>query len=348
MIEVARKRHPELQFHVGDIENADVIAQLKGQSFDAIIMSDTLGALDDVQGTFELLHQLCSHDTRIVVASHSSAWEPLLRLAEWAGLKMPSLSRNWLSMDDIGAILRLAGFEEIRREWRQLLPKRWFGLGPLINRFIAPLPLIRLLCVRNYMVFRSLRQQPLPPLSVTVVIPCRNERGNIEPAIQRMPRFAEDMEIIFVEGHSADGTLDEVHRVVAAHPEFDIKAFVQDGKGKGDAVRKGFENARGDVLMILDADLTVAPEDLGKFYKVIASGVGEFVNGTRMVYPKEGKRHADAEPHCQSDFCAVVHLPSQPALHRYFVRHQGSDARELQSYCGRPRLLRSVRPLRRL
>src|SRR5262249_5032329 len=139
------------------------------------------------------------------------------------------------------------------------------------------------------MVFRSLRQPPPSQLSASIIIPCRNESGNIAAAIERLPRFAPDQEIIFVEGHSRDDTLDEIHRIVAAHPDVDIKVLVQDGKGKGDAVRKGFETARGDVLMILDADLTVAPEELGKFYAVIASGAGEFVNGTRMVYPKEGK-----------------------------------------------------------
>ncbi|MEX2449962.1 MAG: glycosyltransferase family 2 protein [Rhodospirillales bacterium] len=72
------------------------------------------------------------------------------------------------------------------------------------------------------------------------------------------------------------------------YPNWDIKCTQQDGKGKGDAVWKGFDMARGDILMILDADLTVRPEDLPKFYRVIASEKGEFVNGTRMVYSMEG------------------------------------------------------------
>jgi glycosyltransferase involved in cell wall biosynthesis len=125
--------------------------------------------------------------------------------------------------------------------------------------------------------------------SATIVIPCRNERGNIMATVARMPHFAPKQEIIFVEGHSRDGTLDEIRRAIAANPEMDIKVFVQDGEGKGDAVRKGLEMARGDVLMILDADLTVGPEELTKFYAAITSGAAEFVNGTRMIYPKEGK-----------------------------------------------------------
>jgi glycosyltransferase involved in cell wall biosynthesis len=123
--------------------------------------------------------------------------------------------------------------------------------------------------------------------STTVLIPCRNEKGNIENAVKRLPNFCDDLEIIYVEGNSQDGTLDEIHRVIKAYPDKDIKVLVQDGKGKGDAVRKGFDNARGDILMILDADLTVPPEDLPKFYRAIVTGKGEYINGTRLVYPMD-------------------------------------------------------------
>ena len=130
------------------------------------------------------------------------------------------------------------------------------------------------------------KTKPYSP-STTVLIPCRNEKGNIESAVKRLPDFCEDLEILYVEGNSQDGTLDEIRRVIAAYPNRDIKVLIQDGKGKGDAVRKGFDNARGDVLMILDADLTVPPEDLPKFYKAISSGKGEYINGTRLVYPMD-------------------------------------------------------------
>jgi glycosyltransferase involved in cell wall biosynthesis len=122
---------------------------------------------------------------------------------------------------------------------------------------------------------------------VSIVIPCRNEKGNIEPVIQRLERFADDMEVIYVEGHSSDGTLEECERVKQAYPDWDIKVTTQDGRGKGDAVWKGFDMARGDVLMILDADLTMPPEQLPKFYNAIASGKGEFINGSRLVYSME-------------------------------------------------------------
>jgi glycosyltransferase involved in cell wall biosynthesis len=203
------------------------------------------------------------------------------------GLQMPQEEQNPLSTDDIINFLSLADFEPVKREWRQLLPRRAFGLGRVVNRFIAPLPVLRRACLRHYVVARPRRRAITPPSSATVVIPCRNERGNIEEAVRRLPRFCADIEILYVEGHSRDDTLAEVERVIAAYPQYDIKVLVQDGKGKGDAVRKGFDHARGEVLMILDADLTMPPEALPKFYDVIASGKGEFVNGSRLIYPME-------------------------------------------------------------
>jgi glycosyltransferase involved in cell wall biosynthesis len=222
-----------------------------------------------------------------VLSYHSPIWEPALRLAQRAGLKAPMPPSNWLGMRDLAALLDLAGFEVIRREWRTLSPLRLLGLGTAINRLLAPLPLLRGLCLRHYLVARSRQVLHPPPRSASVVIPARNEKGNIEAAVKRLPQFSERVEIVFVEGHSKDGTLEECRRVQAAYPDRDIKVLVQDGKGKGDAVRKGFAAASGDVLMILDADLTVPPEDMPKFFRQIAEGRGEFVNGTRLVYPME-------------------------------------------------------------
>jgi SAM-dependent methyltransferase len=289
MIEAAQRRHPDLDFRLGDIEDGEVIRMLGTEPFDVILLSDTIGSLDDIQRTFEQLHPLCGPQTRLIVSYYSPLWEPLIRGAEALGRKMPTPMQNWLSSDDISALLDLADFQEIKREWCQLVPKRLWGLGVLVNRFLSSLPGLRRLAVRNYLVLRSRRTPPPPLGSVSVIIPCRNERGNIEPAIRRMPRIAPDQEIIFVEGHSADGTLEEVRRVIAANPEQDIKLVVQDGMGKGDAVRRGFDLARGDVLMILDADLTMPPEDLPKYFAALASGKGEFVNGSRLVYPLEAQ-----------------------------------------------------------
>jgi SAM-dependent methyltransferase len=284
MISIAQKKYPNLEFIQGDLEEKKLISSLKGP-FDLIILSDTIGYLDDCEEAFASFHSLCTPDTRLIISYHSWRWQPILSLGEKMGLKMPSVEMNWLSTKDTMGFLQLADFESVKREWRQLIPYRLFGLGSVINKIIGTLPIIRRLCLRNYVVARPVREVGLTNPSTTVLIPCRNEKGNIENAIIRLPEFCADMEILYVEGGSTDGTLDEINRVIDKYPDKDIKVLIQDGKGKGDAVRKGFENARGDILMILDSDLTVPPEDLPKFYNAIASGKGEYINGTRLVYP---------------------------------------------------------------
>jgi SAM-dependent methyltransferase len=286
MIGAARAAHPDLTFCVGDVEDAAFVRSLPGP-FDFIVVVDTLGALDDCQAMFENLHALCTRETRLVIGHFSHLWYPALRSAEAVGLKMPQPPQNVLSPADVRGLAALADFDAVKSEPRLLLPMRLVGLGRFVNRFLAPLPLINHLCLRHYTVCRSLRHPARDLGSATVVVPARNERGNIEAAVKRIPRFADDLEIIFVEGHSQDGTWQEIERVVAAYPQYDIKAMRQPGKGKGDAVFAAFDAARGDVLIILDADLTMPPEQLPKFWEAMRSGKGEFVNGSRLVYPME-------------------------------------------------------------
>ena len=286
MIAEARKANPDLTFIVGDIEDEAFISTLPGP-FDFIIIVDTIGVLDDCQQMLTNLHALCTRDTRLVVTYYSHVWYPALKLAENLHVKMQQPPQNVLAPADIHGLADLADFEPVKSEKRLLVPFRLFGLGRLINRFVAPFPLIRNLCFRHYTVCRSLRHVGTETNSVTIVLPARNEQGNIESAVQRIPRFAPDIEIVFIEGHSKDGTWDEINRVVAAYPQYDIKAMRQPGKGKADAVFTAFDSARGDVLMILDADLTMPPEQLPKFWEVMRSGRGEFVNGSRLVYRME-------------------------------------------------------------
>ena len=285
-IAIARNDYPHLDFVVGDIEDPETVRSLDGP-FDFILLSDTIGFLEDCQSTLRDLRTLCNGETRLVIAYRNYLWSPILKLAELLGLRMPQPIDNWLRPADIVNLLALVDFEVVREDWRQLVPLRLFGLGTFINRSIATLPGIRRLCLRNYLVARPLGLRPRQPQSVTIVVPCRNERGNIESILRRLPPLAADMEVIFVEGGSTDGTYEEVERLRPLFPERDVKLMRQDGKGKGNAVFKGFAAARGDVLMILDADLSVAPEVLPKFYEAIVADKGEFVNGSRLVYPVE-------------------------------------------------------------
>ncbi len=287
MVEQGREAYPDFEFVVGDVEDRATLESLDGP-FDTVIISDTVGWMEDISSTFEAMHELCDADTRVVIAYYSKLWEPLLKLGSAFGLRMPQGQRhNWLSTSDLENLLDMADYDVIKREWRQLVPRHLFGLGRLINRYIAPLPFIRRLCLRYYLVARSRRAQKAEPTTVTVVVPARNEKGNVEPLVQRLPVFGTKQEILFVEGNSHDGTAEEVERVIAAYPDRNIRLLKQDGRGKANAVWKAFDNAEGEVLMILDADMTVMPEDLPKFYDVIASGKAEFVNGSRLVYPME-------------------------------------------------------------
>jgi len=282
MVKEASKRHPELEFLVGDGE-----ALALDETFDVILLVDVVGHVLDVEATLKQLRCYCTPTTRVVIAYYNFLWEPFLRLLERVGLKMPQDEQNWLSPADIRNLTRLADYEIVKAEWRLLMPMGIPILSTIANRLLAHLPGLNRLCLCHYVVAR-MRTAPSDDLqTVSIVIPCRNEKGNVEAAMARLPSFGGHQEVIFVDGHSTDGTPDEIRQVIAQYPEKDITLLVQDGKGKGDAVRKGFAHATGDILMILDADLTVPPEDLPKFYDAIASGKGEFINGSRLVYPME-------------------------------------------------------------
>jgi SAM-dependent methyltransferase len=285
----AKAQHPDLHFILGDAEDPATLASIEGP-FDYIVIADTIGMFEDIDGTLRLVHHLCAPSTRIVISYYSHLWEPILKFAELLHLRSKQPKVNYVATADFLNLMDLADFEVISQEQRQLIPLRWFGLGTFVNRFIAPLPGIRQLCLRTYLVGRPVRSFPDRKFSASILIPCRNERGNIENAIRRMPKFGSAQEILFVEGNSSDGTFEECERVRDAYKDsWDIKVLKQDGKGKGDAVRKGFAAATGDVLMILDADLTMPPEALPKYHAVIESGKAEFVNGTRLVYPMENE-----------------------------------------------------------
>ena len=287
MIDEAKNLHPDVTFFKMDVEDKSRMNEIKG-TFDVILVVDTIGYLDDVQGFLESLHSLCTKETRIIISYFSHLWWPILKLTEVTGFKTPSVETTALSLSDLQSLADLSKLDLVRSEYRLLCPVSLGGIGRLINRFLAPLPFIRHLALRHYSIYRSLEHiHDASPTSVSIVIPARNEKGNIEIGIKRIPNFVDDIEIIFVEGNSADGTWDEIQRVIKAYPELDIKAYKQPGKGKADAVFYAFDRARGDVLMILDADLTMPPEQLPKYWSAISSGSAEFVNGSRLIYPME-------------------------------------------------------------
>ena len=293
MIERAKKKHPDLTFLVADAETLD-LPELAGQTFDYIIMSDVVGLLSDVWSALRAVRRYCNPRTRLLLTYYNFAWEPILRLGARLGLKMPVEQQNWLGMEDLRNLLELNHFDVVRAGTANLLPIAIPGLAPLANRYLAQAPLFRHLALTQFFVARlSGGGGPIAARehSCTVVVPCKNERGNVDEIVARTPQMGRGTELIFVDGNSNDGTVAAIERHVANPPAgLAIRLIHQGaGRGKGDAVRKGFAAAENDLLFILDADLTVPPEDLPKFYAALAEGKGEFVNGTRLVYPMEGE-----------------------------------------------------------
>jgi SAM-dependent methyltransferase len=287
----AQEKYPQLQFCCADV--LDCGPQQWGGGFDYILLSDTLGFLGDIQRVLQHLQGFCHPRTRIILTFHNFLWQPLLHLATAIGQRRPQPPQSWLSMDDVLNLLQITGYEPVKQGRRFLCPKWIPGFAALCNRVLVHLPGLEHLGLTNYVVARpqvlgGQRLKPQP--SCSVIIPARNEAGNIQAAIDRLPQLGSKTEVIFIEGHSRDETWETIQGVVAqGHPWFTLKAMQQQGRGKADAVRLGFAKASGDILMILDADLTVQPEDLGHFFEVVASGRGEFANGSRLVYPRSGE-----------------------------------------------------------
>ncbi len=284
MIDAARRRHPDLHF-----VHADVHALHLTETFDVVILSDLVNDLWDVQTVLKNVSQFTAPHSRIIINTHSRLWEPALRLAEWLDVARPMLQQNWLTVEDITGLLRLVGGEVIRHWQEVLLPLPAWLLSDLCNRVLVKLWPLKHFALTNFIVARpQLRPQaPAKPSSVSVIIPVRNEAGNIRQIFARTPDMGESTELVFVEAHSRDNTYAAIESAIAEHPERRCQLLRQTGVGKADAVRLGFSQARGEMLMFLDGDLTVPPEALPRFYEALWSGKGDFINGVRLVYPAE-------------------------------------------------------------
>lgn len=282
MICRAKKQYPELEFLHADAHD---LSEIK-EKFDVIILSELVNDLWDVQRAFEQLGPLCTSHTRIILNFYSRLWQIPLSIARKFNLAGPTLFQNWLTRDDINTLLRLANLEEVRVTQEILWP---LPFGGIANRFLVRVWPFSELALSNFAVARAVRPVPesAEEPTVSVIVPARNESGNIKAIFERTPQMGRETELIFVEGHSKDDTYAAIEREIAAHPSSPSLLLRQTGIGKADAVRLGFSKAKGDVLMILDADLTVPPEDLPRFYEALVSGKGEFINGVRLVYPME-------------------------------------------------------------
>jgi ubiquinone/menaquinone biosynthesis C-methylase UbiE len=284
MLDRARQSHPELRFVEADAHHMDL-----KETFDYIVCLDLVNDLWDVQQVFEKIARHCHPGTRVILNAYSRLWELPRRLAEVVGLAPAQLTQNWLAPEDVGNLLYLADLDLIRKSQEVLWPFWTPPLHQLANKYLVKVAPFRWFALANVFVARPRPESIRPEPVVSVVVAARNEAGNIAQIFDRVPDMGAGTELIFVEGNSSDDTWGAIEREIARRPAVNAHLFKQPGKGKGDAVRTGFREATGDVLMILDADMTVPPEDLPRFYEAWRSGKGEFVNGVRLVYPMEDR-----------------------------------------------------------
>jgi SAM-dependent methyltransferase len=286
IVEIAQQRNRSFEFAVA-FPDKEEFRRAFGpeEKFDYILFND-IGDTVDILQALRNLKPLCQRHTRVLVITYNRLWEPLVAFAEWIGMKVPRTEQNWLSTFDIANLLQLAGFEALETHRVVILPKYVPLVSAFLNRFCARLPVLKRLCMTQVVVGRL-----VPPpvrkekLSVSVIVPCKDEMGNVEDAAQRIPELGRQTEIIFCDDQSTDGTADEVLRVQSLYLDKDIRLERGPGVCKSRNVWRGFDAAAGDILMILDADLTTIPEELPYFVDIIASGQAEFVNGSRLVYP---------------------------------------------------------------
>ncbi|HTS35930.1 MAG TPA: glycosyltransferase [Candidatus Solibacter sp.] len=280
MVECAQRLHPDLFFVQSDPEDLEL-----NETFDYVLFNHIFDTVDILR-TLERIKRHCTAETRIVIINYSHLWAPILEFASKVGLRAQFVEPNWVSENDIRGFLKLAGFRPVRKHQFMTFPKWIPGLSELLNRVVARLPGLRNLGLMQIMVARWVTQpKHEEDVTVSVIVPCRNEVGNIRQAVERIPAMGDHTEIIFCDDQSTDGTADEVRRLTALNPDKDIRLVEGPGICKADNVWTGFRAARGDILVILDADLTVMPEELPVFVRALVASQAEFVNGSRLVYP---------------------------------------------------------------
>ena len=282
---------PNLRFLLSDACEGDVYKEID-EKFDIICVAGVIQEMNDVQKFLHNVRLCCTQETRLVIVAYSRLWQWPLKVAEWFGLKNPQPVENWIPQEFLNNLLYICDYDKIREIRHLVFPFPFGVVSRWMNRYIGHLPLIEIFSMLYCLITRPVgplaggRVRPSHP-TCSVVIPCRNEAGHIPTLHKRLPDLPPGSEVIWVEGHSSDNTEEVLEQLVKENPDRPYQFLKQPGKGKADAVRFGFSKAKGDILLILDADITVSPEDMPKFIALLVSNKAEFVNGTRLIYPMD-------------------------------------------------------------
>lgn len=284
-VKFAKRKYPKANFVYSGFDK-----YTPREKFDYVILVGTIGKSKDIGRLLKNVQKACRPGTRVIIYQHNFLWQTILQLLEKLGLKRKEGIQNWLSVPDIKSYLQSSGFEATRMFRRTLIPAKIWGLGPLINTIAAMFPLFDYLKLDQFIIAR-----PKPKFrakyskSLTICLTVRNEKGNIEKIIKSIPKVCKDQEILFVEGHSTDGTRKEIERVARLYPQKKVRVIGQPGKGQGDAIRVGFKEAKGEIIILYEGDGTSDPRDIPYFYDTLNDGTFEFIEGSRFVYPLDRK-----------------------------------------------------------
>lgn len=281
-LNIAKKRFPKIDFL--NIKN---INKLNGKKFDYVLINHIFSEITDIQEFIKILKKYTKEDSRIIVLYFNYLWKPLLTIGENLGLKRPqNYEPNWTSKADIDNFFSLESFDKVKSGRKFLIPYNIPLVANFVNKYISPFPIINSLSFINYSIYRPLKKEK--NYSVSIIIPARNESGHLKGILKKIPKFGIKQEVIFVEGHSKDDTYEVIKKEINKYKgSIAPSLYKQKQKGKGDAVRLGFSKAKNEILMILDGDLTVGPEELPKFYHSISKGQADFIMGSRLIYPME-------------------------------------------------------------
>jgi len=282
MVAAAKADHPHLSFRQTALEDFD-----GGGSFDAVLLINTAEYTFDMGAVIGRCHRALRDNGKLLLTTANPLWSPIFHFASRLGLRVPECERLFLTNEDVVNLLRLHGFDVIYKKMSLLVPKYIPFFSDFINNTWSRIPILHLLSSTQLIAARK-----IPPVrreySVSIVVPCYNERGNIERCIREVQKIGARTELLFVDDGSKDGTADAVDPKL--NTEIDVRVIrYTPNRGKGHAVKTGFDAATGDIVLILDADLTTMPEELVPVYEAFATGNAEFVNCTRFIYPMEGR-----------------------------------------------------------
>ncbi|MFA5088866.1 MAG: glycosyltransferase family 2 protein [Candidatus Omnitrophota bacterium] len=252
-----------------------------------ICLCDTIADIYDIVDFLTRLRKKLPAHAKLLYHNYNWFWALFFRLSGFLGVSRKRALGDFYSNRDLDCFLEMSGWENVKKIRRYILPVKIPLLHILFDNFLIRLPLLNKLSLNTFFVARKAGLISGQEYSASVLIPCKNEEGNIEAIVRRMPTFSRKLEFVFINDQSTDTTSSRIKEMRELFPEKNIVLVDGPGQGKGAAVREGIKQATGDICMIFDADMTVIPEDLPQFYEAMKMRLADFIHGTRLVYAQE-------------------------------------------------------------